>query len=63
MASYSGYTHELEGLLMLALGKPSDTWTDHDIDAGELQLIAWATEFRRLEVLLVSVRENQLDRL
>ncbi|WP_228157461.1 hypothetical protein, partial [Acinetobacter baumannii] len=22
MASYSGYTHELEGLLMLALGKP-----------------------------------------
>ena len=62
MASYSGYTHELEGLLMLAL-VCQDTWTDHDIDAGELQLIAWATEFRRLEVLLVSVRENQLDRL
>ncbi|MDR8463813.1 ATP-binding protein, partial [Acinetobacter baumannii] len=61
MASYSGYTHELEGLLMLALGKPSDTWTDHDIDAGELQLIAWATEFRRLEVF-ASIREREPTR-
>jgi len=48
---YSGSTEDIEGLLMLALGKPSKDWTDHEIDAGEVQLLSWAMEFRRLESL------------
>jgi hypothetical protein len=36
---------------MLAIGKPTRDWTDHDVNAGELQLISWAFEFRRLESL------------
>jgi hypothetical protein len=48
---YAGLTEDIEGLLMLALGKPSKDWTDHEIDAGEVQLLSWAMEFRRLESL------------
>ncbi|BBB58702.1 hypothetical protein UNDKW_0429 [Undibacterium sp. KW1] len=48
---YVGSIEDIEGLLMLALGKPSKDWTDRDIDAGEVQLLSWAMEFRRLESL------------
>ena len=48
---YAGSIGDIEGLLMLALGKPSKDWTDRDIDAGEVQLLSWAMEFRRLESL------------
>ncbi len=48
---YAGSIEDIEGLLMLALGKPSKDWTDRDIDAGEVQLLSWAMEFRRLESL------------
>jgi hypothetical protein len=41
----------VEGLLMLAIGKPSRDWTDNDFNAGEVQLLSWAHEFRRLESL------------
>lgn len=49
ISDYSGSLVDIEGLLMLALGKPSKDWTDHEIDAGEVQLLYWAMEFRRLE--------------
>jgi len=51
LTDYTGTIEDVEGLLMLALGKPSRDWTDHEIDAGEVQLLSWAMEFRRLESL------------
>lgn len=51
LASYSGSQSDMEGLLMLSIGKPSKDWTDHEINAGEVQLLSWAMEFRRLESL------------
>ncbi|MBU1691425.1 MAG: ATP-binding protein [Gammaproteobacteria bacterium] len=51
LTDYAGSLEDIEGLLMLALGKPSKDWTDHEIDAGEVQLLSWAMEFRRLESL------------
>ena len=51
LTDYAGSLEDIEGLLMLAIGKPSKDWTDHEIDAGEVQLLSWAMEFRRLESL------------
>jgi hypothetical protein len=51
LSSYTGNQSDIEGLLMLALGKPSKDWTDNDINSGEVQLLSWAMEFRRLESL------------
>lgn len=51
ISTYQGHLFDIEGLLMLAIGKPSKDWTDHDIDAGEVQLLQWAHAFRRLEVV------------
>lgn len=51
LSQYSDDSSDIEGLLMLALSKPSKDWTDHDLDAGEVQLMSWAMEFRRLESL------------
>lgn len=51
IAEYTGKKSDLEGLLMLAIGKPSKDWTDYEINAGEVQLVSWAMEFRRLESL------------
>jgi hypothetical protein len=51
LSDYGGSLSDIEGLLMLAIGKTSRDWTDNDINAGEVQLISWAMEFRRLESL------------
>ena len=51
LSEYGGSLADIEGLLMLALGKTSRDWTDNDINAGEVQLLSWAMEFRRLESL------------
>lgn len=51
LSTYVGTVSDIEGLLMLAIGKPTRDWTDHDINAGEMQLTSWAFEFRRLESL------------
>lgn len=51
LSEYSGSLEDVEGLLMLAIGKPSRDWTDNDINAGEVQLLSWAMDFRRLESL------------
>lgn len=58
---YAGSLEDIEGLLMLAIGKPSKDWTDHEIDAGEVQLLSWAMEFRRLESL-AQVRDRPATR-
>jgi Family of unknown function (DUF6079) len=51
MSEFDGTDENIESLLMLALSKPSSAWTDHDMEAGEIQLLKWAFEFRRLESL------------
>ncbi|MEC6392439.1 ATP-binding protein [Acinetobacter pittii] len=51
ISTYQGQLFDIEGLLMLAISKPSKDWSDHDIDAGEVQLLQWAHAFRRLEVV------------
>jgi hypothetical protein len=51
ISTYQGQLFDIEGLLMLAISKPSKDWTDHDLDAGEVQLLQWAHAFRRLEVV------------
>lgn len=51
IGSYKGQIFDIEGLLTLAIGKPTKDWTDHDLDAGEVQLLQWSNAFRRLEVL------------
>lgn len=53
LASYGGELEDVQGLLMLALEKPPEEWTDNDVDAGEVQLLSWALEFRRLESLAI----------
>lgn len=61
LSEYVGLLSDIEGLLMLALGKTSRDWTDNDINAGEVQLLSWAMEFRRLESL-ASVRGRPATR-
>jgi hypothetical protein len=61
LSTYAGTLDDIEGLLMLATGKTSNNWTDHDIDAGEMQLLSWAIEFRRLESL-AEVRDRPATR-
>ena len=51
LTTYQSAQIDIEGLLMLAIGKPSKDWTDHDLDAGEVQLLQWGERFRRLEVV------------
>lgn len=51
ISTYKGQTSDIEGLLMLAISKPSKDWTDHDLGAGEVQLLQWASAFRRLEIV------------
>jgi hypothetical protein len=41
----------VEGLISLAVNKPSTGWVDRDIDAAMLQLGSWAIEFRRAEAM------------
>lgn len=51
LTTYQSHQIDIEGLLMLVIGKPSKDWTDHDLDAGEVQLLQWAERFRRLEII------------
>lgn len=51
LANYEGELKDIEGLLMLAIGRPAKDWADHDLNAGEVQLMKWAFEFRRIETL------------
>lgn len=48
---YDGSNESVEGLISLAVSKPSANWVDRDIDAALLQLGGWALEFRRAETM------------
>jgi hypothetical protein len=61
IGTYSGQLSDLEGLIMLAVSKPTKDWTDHDMNAGEVQLLSWAFELRRLESL-AAVRDRPATR-
>ncbi len=61
LAEYASNISDIEGLMMLAIGKPSKDWTDHDMSAGEVQLLTWAFDFRRLESL-ATVRDRPSTR-
>ena len=51
ISTYKGDEKDLEGLISLAVNKPSRDWGDQDIEAAILQLGKWAMEFRRIESL------------
>lgn len=51
LSTFTGQVEDAEGLMMLAIGKPSKDWSDHDVNEGEVQLLSWAFEFRRLETV------------
>jgi hypothetical protein len=57
LAVYEGSLADQEGLVMLALNKPTPSWVDNDIDAAVLQLCSWAIDFRRVEAL-AAVRDR-----
>ncbi|MEN7528915.1 ATP-binding protein [Cupriavidus sp. DL-D2] len=61
LEQFNGQLPDVEGLLMLAIGRPARDWSDHDIDAGEIQLLSWAMEFRRVETLAF-VRNRPVSR-
>lgn len=48
---YDGSSEAIEGLISLAVSKPSANWVDRDVDAALLQLGEWALEFRRAETM------------
>lgn len=41
----------VEGVISLAVSKPSAQWVDRDIDAALMQLGSWAIDFRRAEAM------------
>ena len=61
LSVYTGSLADIEGVVMLALNKPTSQWVDNDIDAAVLQLCNWAIEFRRVEAL-ASVRGRPATR-
>lgn len=48
---YDGSSEAIEGLISLAVSKPSANWVDRDVDAALLQLGEWALAFRRAETM------------
>ena len=51
LATYAGLEKDIEGLISLAVNKPSRDWGDRDIDAAVMQLGQWSLDFRRMETL------------
>lgn len=51
IANYCTQDADIEGLIALAVNKPSREWNDRDVDASILQLGSWALDFRRTEAL------------
>lgn len=48
---FDGTPSHIEGLISLAVSKPSANWVDRDIDAALVQLSTWAIEFRKAEAM------------
>lgn len=51
LAAYDGSQSSIEGLVSLAVSKPTKDCVDRDIDAAILKLGAWSMEFRSVETL------------
>lgn len=51
LLTFSGEAVDIEGLVSLAVSKPPQGFTDHDLDHATVQLAKWALEFRRIEAL------------
>lgn len=51
LAAYDSSASAIEGLVSLAVGKPTKDCVDRDIDAAILKLGAWSMEFRSAETL------------
>lgn len=51
LSTYTGIEKDIEGLISLAVNKPSRDWGDRDIDAAVMQLGRWSLDFRRMETL------------
>lgn len=51
LAAYDGSVGAIEGLVSLAISKPTKDCVDRDIDAAILKLGAWSMEFRNAETL------------
>lgn len=51
LENFDGSDEVIEGLISLAVSKPSANWVDRDIDAALLQLGKWALEFRQAETM------------
>ena len=48
---YEGSDETIEGLISLAVNKPSANWVDRDIDLALVELATWAIEFRKTETM------------
>jgi hypothetical protein len=51
LQNFTGTEADVEGLVSLAVSKPPQAFTDHDMDQAKLQFAKWAFEFRRVEAL------------
>lgn len=55
-------THGFEGILSLAVNKPSREWSDSDLDTAELEIAKWVTKFRQYEAYAsIKGRESNRD--
>lgn len=54
LANWDGDRQTVEGILSLAVGKPSHMWRDLDIERGFLVIKEWIVEFKKLELLVFS---------
>ncbi|VWX37423.1 putative ATP-binding protein [Limnobacter sp. 130] len=54
LANWDGDRQTVEGILSLAIGKPSHMWRDLDIERGLLVIKEWVVEFKKLELLVFS---------
>ncbi len=51
LEQYEESNEALEGLISLAVNKPSAQWVDRDIDAAMSTLAGWAVDFRKAETM------------
>jgi hypothetical protein len=49
LAQYQNVDHDIEGLISLAINKPSREWTDPDVDQAGLELAKFAQRFIQTE--------------
>lgn len=61
LRTYTGTVADIEGLVSLAVSKPSRDWVDRDIDTAIFKLCSWGREFRKVETL-ASVRDRPANR-